>query len=65
MTFGEYIRNQGYTAKSLAESARVSQRSIENYTTGRRAVKNMTLDLAGKIATVLGLHAEDLLAFDD
>lgn len=65
MTFGEYIRGKGFTAKSLAQSARISNRSLENYTTGRRAIKNMTLELAGKIAKALDLHAEDLLRFDD
>ena len=65
MTFGEYIRGKGFTANSLAQSAGVSRRSVENYTTGRRAIKNMTLELAGKIAKALDLHAEDLLKFDD
>ena len=65
MTFGEYIRGKGFTAKSFAQIAGVSNRSVENYTTGRRSIKNMTLELAGKIAKALDLHAEDLLQFDD
>lgn len=65
MRFGEYVRTHGFTAKELADKAGVSVRNVENYTTGRRSVKNMTLDLAAKLAKALGLHAEDLLGLDD
>ncbi len=65
MRFGEYVRDHGFTAKELAAKAGVSVRSVENYTTGRRAIKNMTLDLASKLAMALDLHAEDLLGLDD
>lgn len=65
MTFGEYIREKGYTARYLAYKASVSVRSVENYTTGRRPARNMTLELAAKIAKALNMHAEQLLEFDD
>ena len=65
MTFGEYIRGKGYTAQSLAQCAGISRRSLENYTTGRRAIKNMTLGLAVKIATALDIRVDELLNFDE
>lgn len=65
MTFGEYIRERGYTAKSLAEQAGVNQRNLEHYTTGDRPLKNCTLEVASKIAKALDMRTDDLLDFDD
>ena len=65
MRFGDYIRAKGFTARSLSEAAGVNVRSLENYTTGRLPLKNMTLTFAGKLAKALKFHAEDLLQFDD
>lgn len=65
MRFIDLIHSKGFTVHSLAEQAEISPRNVENYTSGRRALKNMTLELAAKIAKPLEIHAEDLLDLDD
>lgn len=64
MTFGEYIRANGFTAKSLAEKAGVSIRTLECYTTGRFPWGNSRLWFASKVAAALGITTDKLTEFD-
>lgn len=65
MTFHEFIRQKGYTVKSLAEAAGVSPRSLEQYSTGRYPWSNARLWFAAAVAKALEIPVEKLLEFDD
>ena len=65
MKFNEFIQSKGFTIKSLAEAAGVSDRSLEQYSSGRYPLKNARLRFAVKIAKSLDTTAEYLLSLDD
>ena len=65
MKFGEYIREKGYTAKSLAEKMGVSVRTMEGYTTGRFSLKSARALFVDQLADVLGTTSKELIRLDD
>lgn len=65
MTFGEYVRSNGFTAKSLAEKAGVSVRTLECYTTGRLPLKNSRAWLIVAVAEALETTPKYLLTLDE
>lgn len=65
MKFGEYMREKGFTAKSLAEKSGLSIRSVERYTTGRLPLKNSRAWFISALASALGTTVEYLLTLDD
>lgn len=65
MTFGEFIRSQGYTAKSLAEKVGVSVRTMEGYTTGRFSLKSARALFVDQLADALGTTSKELVHLDD
>lgn len=65
MTFGEYARTKGHTAKSLAEATGISVRTMEGYTTGRFPLKNARAWLIVALADVLETTPKELIAMDD
>ena len=64
MTFGEYMREKGFTAKSLAEKSGRSIRSVERYTTGRLPLSNSRAWFIAAIAKALDTTVEYLLSLD-
>lgn len=64
MTFGEFMRAKGHTAKSLAEAVGVNVRTMEGYTTGRFPLKNSKAWLIVALADVLETTPKDLLTLD-
>lgn len=65
MKFNELIQSKGFTIKSLAAAAGVSDRSLEQYSSGRYPIKNARLWFAVKVAKALDTTAEYLLELDD
>lgn len=65
MEFLEYIREKGFTTKSLAEKADVSVRSLECYTSGRTKWRNARLWFAEAVADALEIPMKKLKEFDD
>ena len=65
MKFNEFIQSKGFTIKSLAAAAGVSDRSLEQYSSGRYPLKNSRLWFAVKVAKALDTTAEYLLSLDD
>lgn len=65
MKFVDYIREKGFTAKSLAEKSGVSVRSLECYTSGRFKWRNARLWFAEAIAESLEISTKKLMEFDD
>lgn len=65
MKFIDYIREKGFTAKSLAEKSGVSVRSLECYTSGRFKWRNARLWFAEAIAESLKISTKKLMEFDD
>lgn len=64
MTFTQFFRSKGFTAKGLAKKAGVSARTIESYTSGRSSLKNTRLWLALAIAKALDVPVEKLIELD-
>lgn len=65
MTFLEYIQSKGHTVKSLADSANISVRSLEQYSTGRRPLKNARAWFIVAVAKALNTTPEYLLTLED
>lgn len=65
MKFGEYVRSKGHTAKSLADAAGISIRTMEGYTTGRFPLRNARAWLIVALADVLGTTPKELISMDD
>lgn len=65
MRFNEFIRSKGFTVASLAEKAKVSPRSLEQYSSGRYPLKNARAYFIVAIADALEVHPRDLLALDN
>lgn len=65
MKFNEFIQSKGFTIKSLAAAAGVSDRSLEQYSSGRYPLKNARFWFAMKIARALEITAEQLYELDD
>lgn len=62
MTLLEYIQSRGHTVRSLADAAGVSQRSLEQYTTGRYPLKNSRAWMIVALAKALDTTPEQLLS---
>lgn len=65
MRFNEFMRSKGFTVASLAEKAKVSARSLEQYSSGRYPLKNARAHFIVAIADALEVHPRDLLALDN
>lgn len=65
MKFNEFIQSKGFTIKSLAAAAGVSDRSLEQYSSGRYPLKNARFWFAMKVAQALEITAEQLYELDD
>ena len=65
MTFHEFIRAKGFTVKSIAAAAGVSDRSLEQYATGRYPLRNARAWFIAAIAKALDTTPEYLLTLDE
>lgn len=65
MKFLDYIREKGFTTKSLAAKSGVSVRSLECYTSGRTKWRNARLWFAEAVADALEISMKKLKEFDD
>lgn len=65
MKFLDYIRENGFTTKSLADKSGVSVRSLECYTSGRTKWRNARLWFAEAVADALEIPMKKLKEFDD
>lgn len=64
MTLLESIKSQGYTVKTLAAAANVSPRSLEEYTTGRKPLRNARAWMIVALAKALDTTPEYLLTLE-
>lgn len=64
MTFIEYIHLKGHTVKSLAETAGISVRSLEKYSSGRYPLRNARAWMIVALAKALDSTPECLLTLD-
>lgn len=64
MKFSEFIRQRGFTIRSLAEASGVSARSLEQYSSGRYPLKNARAWVIVAIAKALETTPEYLLTLD-
>lgn len=64
MNFSEFIRQRGFTIRSLAEASGISARSLEQYSSGRYPLKNARAWVIVAIAKALETTPEYLLTLD-
>lgn len=64
MNFSEFIRQRGFTIRSLAEASGVSARSLEQYSSGRYPLRNARAWLIVALAKALETTPEYLLTLD-
>lgn len=64
MRFNEYIQLKGFTVKSLADAAGVSDRSLEQYSTGRYPLKNARAWFIVALADALETTPKELLLLE-
>lgn len=64
MKFSEFIRQRGFTIRSLAEASGVSARTLEQYSSGRYPLKNARAWVIVAIAKALETTPEHLLTLD-